>query len=350
MIPTGALLDTRIQEEKDKDFLHEELAHGVETPVIWEEKKVYKEYFPYDQFISFSCVAGGGAITEEHFSKLEGVSYTPSRKDIYRRRVNYPNGGMMLHDLFNIGIKGVGSEKDVPSQRLGESDMNKAYPITSEILSNRSKHAFKNWVAVKNFTNVDELARIVDHTPIVCFWYFDNNRAYDEWWNAYPKVVTQNLNLYALNAAHHQASIVDRTLIDGKKYFVVQDTAGLGYGTGQNRNLRFVSPEFIKERLYAAGYGINLEPVEIDKPHVKLVKDLKVGDTNDQVSELQKVLIYEKLLLVPKPTGYFGGMTLKAVKDFQKKYASKILTPSGLKNPTGFVGPATRKCINELYL
>ncbi len=39
----------------------------------------------------------------------------------------------------------------------------------------------------------------------------------------------------------------------------------------------------------------------------------------------------------------------EAVVGFEEKYKSEILTPSGLKNGTGFVGPATRKKLNQLY-
>lgn len=47
-------------------------------------------------------------------------------------------------------------------------------------------------------------------------------------------------------------------------------------------------------------------------------------------------------------TGFFGNLTRQAVVRFQEKYASEILVPSGLSGGTGFVGPATRKKMNEL--
>ncbi len=54
--------------------------------------------------------------------------------------------------------------------------------------------------------------------------------------------------------------------------------------------------------------------------------------TNGEVTKLQRFLAdYE--YLQTEPSGYFGVMTLKAVKDFQKSQGV---------NPTGYVGPLTR--------
>jgi len=51
-------------------------------------------------------------------------------------------------------------------------------------------------------------------------------------------------------------------------------------------------------------------------------------------------------------TGYFGPLTLSAVKRFQQKYWQEILAPWGLTKDqaTGFVGPTTRAKINQLLL
>ncbi len=47
-------------------------------------------------------------------------------------------------------------------------------------------------------------------------------------------------------------------------------------------------------------------------------------------------------------TDYFGPATTGAVKRFQEKYASEILTPFGLTTPTGFVGQSTMAKLNQL--
>src|SRR3989344_1941230 len=61
-------------------------------------------------------------------------------------------------------------------------------------------------------------------------------------------------------------------------------------------------------------------------------------NTNGEVSTLQDFLQSENYLN-SEPTGYFGLLTLKAVKDFQS--ANSI-------NPTGYVGPITRAKISTL--
>jgi peptidoglycan hydrolase-like protein with peptidoglycan-binding domain len=75
---------------------------------------------------------------------------------------------------------------------------------------------------------------------------------------------------------------------------------------------------------------------------IKIVNNLKYKDRDakkdNEVSSLQRFLKLKQYLSV-EPTGYFGVVTLKAVKDFQK--ANEI-------NPTGYVGTLTRAKIQEL--
>lgn len=65
--------------------------------------------------------------------------------------------------------------------------------------------------------------------------------------------------------------------------------------------------------------------------------NLKYGQSGMRVYELQEFLI-DKGLLNSTPTGFFGLLTFKAVKNYQ----SKLSLP-----PTGFVGPLTRTEINK---
>ena len=76
---------------------------------------------------------------------------------------------------------------------------------------------------------------------------------------------------------------------------------------------------------------------------------LKKGGQNavEQVQRLQDVL--QKDGLEVEVSGVFDDNTHSAVLAFQTKYASSILTPWGLSEPTGFVYLTTRKQVNEIY-
>lgn len=70
--------------------------------------------------------------------------------------------------------------------------------------------------------------------------------------------------------------------------------------------------------------------------------------TSSEVKALQTALKIEGLFNA-NITGYFGPLTLEAVKAFQRKYAADILEPLGLKEATGRVALYTRAKLNELY-
>lgn len=77
---------------------------------------------------------------------------------------------------------------------------------------------------------------------------------------------------------------------------------------------------------------------------------LRMGRDNDpdEVRKLQTFLNEEIQAGLPV-TGFFGPLTHAAVMKFQTKYASDILTPWGISEPTGYVYLTTRKKINEIY-
>lgn len=72
----------------------------------------------------------------------------------------------------------------------------------------------------------------------------------------------------------------------------------------------------------------------------KLIKNLRQGMTGEEVKLLQAALasdpeIYPEGLI----TGYYGNLTIQAVKRFQKKFGFEQV---------GFIGPKTLKKINEV--
>jgi len=75
------------------------------------------------------------------------------------------------------------------------------------------------------------------------------------------------------------------------------------------------------------------------------------GTKSDSVKCLQGFLTKQGKEIYPQGivSGFFGPLTQEAVKRFQNKYADEILTPLGLKAPTGIVGPATLTKIKKLF-
>jgi peptidoglycan hydrolase-like protein with peptidoglycan-binding domain len=91
----------------------------------------------------------------------------------------------------------------------------------------------------------------------------------------------------------------------------------------------------------SAWYFENLpNNIALDKPEKYIFNnDLSFGMQNDEVKELQKVLMFMALLNIKEATGYFGNLTLQAVKDYQ---ALNSITPV-----SGYVGPLTREKLNN---
>lgn len=85
-------------------------------------------------------------------------------------------------------------------------------------------------------------------------------------------------------------------------------------------------------------------------------QNLALGLNHPQVRCLQEFLNLNPATRVAtagpgspgQETNYFGALTQAAAARFQEKYASEILTPLGLKRPTGFLGSLTRLKINQL--
>lgn len=351
---TGVWEDQRTEEAKSFDWLHEEANAEAEAP-LWQENAPYTRFAPRNQGSSLSCVANGGAIALESNEVSEnGSSEQFSHKDIYFRRANSPHGGMALFDLLRILREGGAYERQVPGMGKGESVMNALYAVTDEIKRTRSTHAAGSTFTFKKPYSMDSIAQALrDGRVVVAFWFFDDAAKGSEWLCPYPRIVNRDLQLYGPTTLRHQMAIIGHTLIDEKKHLIVQDSAGIGTGYGEKRDLRFLSEDYVTNRLYEAGYAIDRKntpaPVQTEKPGYPFARELYPNMEGDDVMALQRVLIWEKCLVLDKPTKFYGGMTKGAVKRLQEKHASQILGPSGLVRGTGNVGPATLRWLQRNY-
>lgn len=79
-----------------------------------------------------------------------------------------------------------------------------------------------------------------------------------------------------------------------------------------------------------------------------LTQFLRLGDTGNEVKKLQRFLQAEGSYAEGFVTGFFGSLTENAVKKFQAKYVSDILTPQALPVSTGYAKDYTQSKINGL--
>ena len=352
---TGAGLDNRVTEQKQKDWRPEE-AFASAPALIWKEKTIEEiEAELNAQVISQGgtsrCVSEYAGIALEVAEYLEnGKRIAFSRRDVYARRFNRPDGGMAMFDLFKVMREGACYEEQLPSTATREAELNEPYDVTQEMTKARSTHASGASFTWTNWTIDDIAGTIEQQIPVCLFWYFDN-AGYNEWWKPQPKVL-RDVDLYAQDTARHQATGFSYFLKDGVKHIAVADSSGQGTGLGSKKHIRYISEDFFEERCYGAGFAIdkaNLDYTAPKKFTYTFTKPLKYGDIGEDVKALQKVLVLEGCLVLKEPTGNFYGMTRSGVIKLQEKYASAILTPVGLKTGTGYVGTSTLKWLTANY-
>lgn len=332
---TGCLEDNRCEADKLKDFQHEELfAMGAYD---WTEKKTYRSFPIRNQDGSSSCVAQTLALMLGVENLLEEGRFVElSAADIYTRRSNKPGGGMIGVNAFEIAKKfGATLEVLMPSQNIGESEINKAERKLSD---EQISQVFKTGGYVQLPFDIDKIASVIATGKAVMVWFqFPRSE-----WNKEPKVSSSTDDI-----VHHSVTAVDFTLKNGKKYLVIQDSWGLDKTT--DKGLRLISEEYIKKRMTFAGYVTalpnnwrdNPSVPDIAKPSVYLTQTLKIGSRGDEVRQLQSVLKYEEMFpQTATQEGTFGPVTDRGVRLFQKKYNLSV---------DGIIGPSSRRLINSLY-
>lgn len=111
------------------------------------------------------------------------------------------------------------------------------------------------------------------------------------------------------------------------------------------------------ERLQATLAQLTVKPgISTIPPNFIFQQNLKYGTSSQDIKYLQIVLNQDQVTQVSqtgagapgKETIYFAQRTLRAVMKFQEKHKQDILVPLGLSRATGYVGPATRKKLNQL--
>lgn len=325
----GALLDTRSEEEKAKDYKFGEIVSAVE-PVVWKEKpqSEWRKFPIFNQNGSGSCVAQTLRKMYGVYLWLNtGVWVDISASHIYQRRVNRPAAGMGGTDVFMIGQKGTTLNAFAPSDNLSDSQMD---AVNVAPFMQKIGETFKlgSYIVVSP-TDIDTIASLIQRTgKAVMVWFYFRN---DEWLNT-PVVKYPNLDLYAQSTARHSVAAVDFALVNGKKCLIIDDSWGLAYAmNGQ----RVITEDFFNARNFFAAHFMNFafeETPNDPKPHY-----------DGTILSVQKCLRYEGFFPTNvEMTGNLGPITKKAISAFQVKYG---LHPTG----TGSVGPLTRAKLLQLY-
>lgn len=312
---TGALQDDRSFADIEKDYLFKEIVANAEI-VDWKEKTNWNKYPIFDQNGSGSCVAQSVAkMLGIIYSKVNNGEYVHfSATHVYQQRSNKPEGGMIGVNALDIARNGITLEDLVPSQKMTD------YQMDSVIIPDYKKKVgeiFKvsNYVLLPT-QDIDIIASTIQKTgkPVMVWFYFNHDE-----WTTWPEI-KRELVVYGSNTSRHSVVAVDFFLKNGKKYLVIEDSWGTSYG---EKGQRFISEDFFKVRNFFSAYMLNFKfnTQEVLKPILNIQNTLKKGMQSIEVINLQDILKY--LGLFPSnvdSTGYFGSITEKAVKDFQKKY------------------------------
>jgi len=310
VIFTGVLDDTRTENEKLKDWTHEELI-GYGAPVSWEEREP-KKYPVRNQDGSGACGAFSSSVALGRNEEKESGKYVNlSPAFIYQKRSNKDGAGMNIADMMEI-LKTHGSPLD---EDLSDDNKDDKYLDSKQFnqykVEEAKKYRAKNYVYMSK--DINEMARVISEgkTPILLL------RCGIKEWITTPQLIKNTREI------NHYVPCVDFVLIDGVKYIVVQDS--WGWSGGKN-GYRFLSEEFIKNRVELVVYTIDLENTPIvepitTKPVYYFKSSLEKGTMNNEdVKALQRILKYEGCMDQSVPsTGNYLNMTCLAVKKLQLK-------------------------------
>ena len=344
---TGALIDDRLQAEKDKDIKFEEIVAKADN-VFWQTKPEdkWRNFKEQNQNGSSSCVA-------QSVRKLLGISYFIkhgtyvdfSATDIYKRRSNFPRKGMIGVDALNIPTKGVTLNVLTQSDGLNEAQMNY---VDIEQYKKDVGQVFKaGEPIVLPEDYIDTIASVIQKTKkgVMLFFYFTKA----EWSKKVPTVNIENLNLRGAKILKHAVCAVDFTLYKGEKDLIIEDSAHFG-----RISQRIITAEFFDKRCYFAGYTMNFifDGKEIVTPvsyKYTFTRPLEFGTRNDDIKALQNILKLQEMFPVNiESTGYYGWITSCAVLAFQRKY--NVAPQAEIENLQGRrVGGKTMSTLNDFY-
>ncbi len=341
--PTGAIEDNRTEEQKLYAYDSRELVSA--SQIVWKEKTKWNTYPVKRQWYTFECVAHSTAKHLGINNERDNGQYVDlSAGFFYWYRINKPTGGMVWSDAMKLATSRGSAFNFRRVQRIRESEPEIA-PNDIEI-----KEALdfigKDYIEDKERT-MHSIAQIIEQQGSCLLWfYFDVDGR--EWWTAEPQKLYNFASPYDRGTTRHAVIATDYGLRNGKKVIKIEDSAG--NETAENQQDRFIDEAFLS-RCFVAGYVVDkpsIEPIT-NKPKWTGKRNLQVGMSGADVKELQEICRYEGTFTYPTSTGFFGGITRKAVIDLQNKFADEILKPVGLTRGSGLVYKSTRSWLEKHF-
>lgn len=303
----------------EKRYEAEEIYDSFE-PVNWVEKpqEQWKRLEPIrNQNGSSSCVGNTVAVILGNENKLEeGKFVVLSPRSIYGRGYE-SNGGMFYDKALTIGSKeGAALEVLLPSDGKGEDEMRK---LDDERESDRMvAKTYRGGKFIYLPVDIDAIASFIQKGKALALGTRFNSGGFSG-----GEVILSPNGIYG-----HAITGVDFTLWKGEKALIFQNSWGSSWGFN---GLGIITETQLKGGgfILAAYYEELKNQAEIgEKPKLKiLAASLKVGDRNGEVMKLQIMLQWLGFFPQINATGYLGGITRQAVKDYQ---ISRNMTPSGL--------------------
>jgi len=308
LFQNGLAHDTRSDMDKARDYRKPETG----LPITWIEKpeSEWKRYTPREQSSSLSCMAQSGAKAIETISGIVESAHPP-----YRRRSNYPEGGMWTQDLGNL-IKNLGTTTELLdiSQNQNETLLNRTVDVPTPI-------KIGGYFFV-NPNSIDDIAyTILNYKHCILIVHGCKKE-----WTAIPQA--DSLEIPANYDFGHACTAIDYFSYKGQKALLIEDSTG-HFNSLDGKGRRIITEEFLKARIVDAMYFI----VEIPVPPFKFTQTMKIGSKGAQVVELQKFLNkFEKSTLITD--GWYGLKTATIVKLFQQHHGLVEDSIFGLKSRT----------------
>lgn len=336
--------DPRPAEAVKRDYAHEEreLTAGAADP--FNHTPITSSPYPEeDQQGVGSCVPHGVglalAIVREQITR---TYFRLAWTFIYRLRSNYPAVGCWLQDIFDKYRSGVPLYNTLPDPATERQATNvvitEAMRTEAEIFKGLEYYTM-SWVS---YSSIDEIAKVAaGGIPVPIVFY----STYNEWARSIPQILDPYLQPGNAEVRHCVTVLpYSGHYRSGKKFVTIQDSSHFGGLT-----LRHVSEEFIKQRVYGAGYWISVKLLGSGTaPKYRFTQTLRYGMKGEDVRNMQLLFISLGLLPNDCATGLFAGRTLAAVHAFQTMFADEILKPQGLALPTDTFGAGSMKKANEL--